>query len=84
MVEEMNIIAENYNALISIEEKVINLQKNISNIRTKSYMTQNFLEKCFKEIGEIIMSTEDVFSFSSETKKSRRVGLDMPSHPEKI
>ena len=84
MVEEMNIIAENYNALISIEEKVINLQKNISNIRTESYMTQNFLEKCFKEMGEIIVSIEDVFPFSSETKKSRRVGLDMPSHPGKI
>ena len=29
MAEGMNIIAENYNALISIEEKVINLQKDI-------------------------------------------------------
>ena len=57
----MNIIAENYNVLISIEEKVINLQKDIKNIRTKSYMDQNFLE----EMGEIIVRTEDVFSVSS-------------------
>ena len=32
MTEGMNIIVENYNALISIEEKVINLQKDINNI----------------------------------------------------
>ena len=57
MAEGMNIIVENYNALISIEEKVTNLQKNINNIRTKSYMTQNFLEKCFEEMGEIIVRT---------------------------
>ena len=57
----MNIIAENYSVLISIEEKVINLQKDIKNIRTKSYMDQNFLE----EMGEIIVRTEDVFSVSS-------------------
>ena len=46
MNEGMNIIVENYNALILIEEKVTNLQKDINNIRTKSYMTQNPLEKC--------------------------------------
>ena len=49
MVEEMNIIGENYNALILIQEKVINLQKDINNIRTKSYMSQNLLEKCFEK-----------------------------------
>ena len=38
MAEGMNIIAENYDALISIEEKVINLQKDINNIRANSYM----------------------------------------------
>ena len=40
-------IAEKYNDLLSIEEKVINLQKDINEIRTKSYMSQNLLEKCF-------------------------------------
>ena len=58
--QEMNIIAKNYNALISIEEKVINLQKDINNIRTKSYMSQNLLEKCFEKMGEIIVRLEDV------------------------
>ena len=57
MAERMNIIAKNYNALISIEEKVINLQKNINNIRTKSYMAQNLLKNCFEEMGEIIVRT---------------------------
>ena len=48
MAEEMNMISENYNALISIEEKVINLQKEINYIRSKSYISQNLLEKCFE------------------------------------
>ena len=43
MAKGMNIIVENYNALISIEEKVINLQKDINNIKSKSYMSQNLL-----------------------------------------
>ena len=64
MAEGMNIIAENYNALISIEEKVINLQKYINDIRTKSYMAQNLLEKCFEKMRKIIMRTEDVSSVS--------------------
>ena len=41
MDEGMNMISENYNALISIEEKVINLQKYINDIRSKSYISQN-------------------------------------------
>ena len=65
MAKGMKIIAENYNALISTEEKVINLQKYINDIRTKSYMPQNLLEKCFEEMGEIIMRTGDVSSVSS-------------------
>ena len=60
MAEGMNIIAENYNALISIEEKVINLQKDVNDIRSKSYMSQNLLEKCFERLGEMIVRTEDV------------------------
>ena len=65
MAEGMNIIAENYNSLTSIEEKVINLQKDINNIRSKSYMSQNLLEKCFERLGEMIMRSEDVPSVSS-------------------
>ena len=83
MVEGINIIEENYNTLISIEEKVINLHKDINNIRTKSYMSQNLLEKCFEKIGEIIVRTEDVSSISSETKNIKKVSLDMSSHPRK-
>ena len=80
MAKEMNIITENYNALISIEEKVINLQKDIDNIRTKSYTAQNLIEKCFEEIGEIMVRIEDVSSISYETKNIKKVGLDMSSH----
>ena len=79
MAEGINIIVENYNALLSIEEKVINLQKYIKDMRTKSYMAQNL----FEELREIIMRTEDVSLVSSETKNIKKVGLDMPSHPKK-
>ena len=72
------------NDLLSIEEKVINLQKDINEIRTKSYMSQNLLEKCFERMGEIIVRTEDVSSFSLETKNIRKIGLDMSSHLGKI
>ena len=50
MAEGMNIVLENYNALISMEEKVINLQKDINDIRSKSYISQNLLEKCFERL----------------------------------
>ena len=60
MAEGMNMILENYNALILIEEKVINLQKDINDIRSKSYISQNLLEKCFERLGEIIMRLDDV------------------------
>ena len=83
MAEGMNIISENYNDLISIEEKVINLQKDINNIKSKSYMSQNLLEKCFERLGEMIMRTDDVSSVSSETKNINKVGLDMLSHSGK-
>ena len=83
MVEGMNIIAKNYNALISIEEKVINLQKDINNIMSKSYMSHNLLEKCFERLGEMIVRSENVPSVSSETKNINKVDLDMPSHSGK-
>ena len=54
MAEGMNMISENYNDLISIEEKIINLQKDINDIRSKSYISQNILEKCFEGLGEIV------------------------------
>ena len=85
MAKGMNTIAENYNNLISIEEKVINLQKkNINNIRSKSYMSQNLLEKCFERLGEMIMRLEDVPSVFLETKNINKVGLDMLYHLGKI
>ena len=83
MAEGMNMISENYNDLISIEEKIINLQKDINDIRSKSYISQNILEKCFERLGEIIVRTDDVSSVSLETKNIKKVGLDMPSHSGK-
>ena len=82
MAEGMNMISENYNDLISIEEKVINLQKDINDIRSKSYIS-HILEKCFERLGEIIVRTDNVSSVSSETKNIKKVGLDMPSHSGK-
>ena len=83
MAEGMNVISKNYNDLISIEEKVINLQKDINDIRSKSYISQNLYEKCFERLGEMIMRTDDVPSVSSETKNINKVGLDIPSHSGK-
>ena len=83
MAEGMNMISENYNDLISIEEKIINLQKDINDIRSKSYISQNLLEKCFERLGEIIVRTDDVSSASSKTKNIKKVGLNMPSHSGK-
>ena len=83
MAKGMNMISENYNDLISIEEKIINLQKDINDIRSKSYISQNILEKYFERLGEIIVRTDDVSSASSETKNIKKVGLDMPSHSGK-
>ena len=79
----MNMISENYNDLISIEEKIINLKKDINDIRSKSYISQNLLEKCFEILGEMIMRIDDVSSASFETKNIKKVGLDMPSHSGK-
>ena len=83
MAEGMNMISENYNSLISVEEKVINLQKDINDIRSKSYISQNFLEKCFERLGEMIMRSDDVSSASSETKNINKVDLDMLPHSGK-
>ena len=83
MAKLMNMISENYNDLISIEEKIINLQKDINDIRSKSYSSQNILEKCFERLGEILVRTDDVSSASSETKNIKKVSLDMPSHSGK-
>ena len=76
-------ISENYNDLISIEEKIINLQKDINDIRSKSYISQNLLEKCFERLGEMIMRSDDVSSAYFETKNIKNVGLDMSSHSRK-
>ena len=49
MAEGMNMVSENYNAFISIEEKVINLHKDINDIRSKSYISQNSLKNVLKD-----------------------------------
>ena len=79
MAEGMNIIAENYNAIILIEEKIINLQKDINNIRSNSYMSQNIFER----LGEMIVRSKDESLVSSEAKNINKVGLDMSSHSRK-
>ena len=63
---------------------MINLQKDINNIISKSYISQNHLENCFEILGEMIMRTNDVSLVSSETKNINKVGLDMSSHSGKI
>ena len=51
----------------------MNLQKDINNIRSKSYMSQNLMEKCFEKLGEMIVRSQDVPSISSETKNINKV-----------
>ena len=80
MAEGMNMVLENYNAIISIGEKVIHLQKDINDVSSKSYVSQNLLKKCFEMLGEMITMTDDVSLVSSKTKNINKVGLDMPSH----
>ena len=75
----MNSLAENYNSLISIEERMINIQKDINDIRTRSYLTQNLFEK----LEFLITRIEDVSPISLKTKNIKKVGLDMLSHPGK-
>ena len=79
MAEGMNILAENYNSLMTIEEKMINLQKYINDTRTKYYMTQNLSERSFEDLENLIMRTEDVSSVSPKTKNILKVDLDMSS-----
>ena len=62
---------------------MINLQKDANNIRSKSYISQNLIEKCFEILEEMIMRTDDVSLVSSETKNINKVGLDMSSHSGK-
>ena len=50
MAKGMNMVSKNYDVLISIEEKVKNLQNDINDIRSKSYISQNLLEKCFERL----------------------------------
>ena len=79
MAEGMNILAENCNSLMTIEEKMINLQKYINDTRTKYYMTQNLSERSFEDSENLIMRTEDVSSVSPKTKNILKVDLDMSS-----
>ena len=68
---------------MTIEEKIINLQKDINDTRTKSYMAQNLLERSFEDLENLITRTEDVSSVSSETKNILKVDFDMSSPLEK-
>ena len=83
MAEGMNILAENYSSILLIEEKMINIQKVVNDVRARSYMSQNLFEKSFENLKNMIMRIEDASSVSSETKNITKVGLDMPSHSRK-
>ena len=80
MAEGMNILVENYNSIPMMDEKMINIQKVINDVRLRSYMAQNIFERSFEIFESMIMRTEDASSVSSETKNILKVALDMPSH----
>ena len=80
MAEGMNILAKNYNSILTIEEKIKNIQKDINNVRSISYMAQNLFKRSFEIFENIIMRTEDASSISSEAKNILNVSLDMSSH----
>ena len=80
MAEGMNILVENYNSILTIEEKMINIQKYINYVRTRSSMAQNIFERSFEKFENIIMRTKDASSVSLETKNVLKVVLDMSSH----
>ena len=48
MTECMNILAENYNSILAIEEKMINIKNDINDVRMRSYMAQNLFEISFE------------------------------------
>ena len=58
----MNSLAENYNSLLSIEERMINIQKDINDIRTRSYIAQNIFERSFEELEFLIMGKKNILS----------------------
>ena len=62
---------------------MINIQKDVNDVRARSYMAQNIFERSFKNLENIIMRIEDASSVSVETKNITKVGLDMLSHPRK-
>ena len=65
MAECMNILAENYNSVLTIEENMINIKNDINDVRTRSYMAQNLFERSFEIFESMIMRTEDTSSVSS-------------------
>ena len=65
MVEGMNILAKIYSSIQTIEEKMINIQKDVNDVRARSYMAQNHFERSFENLENIIMRIEDVSSVSS-------------------
>ena len=80
MAEGMNILIENYNSILTIEEKMINIQNDINDVRTRSHMAQNLFGRSFENFENIIMRTEDASLVSLETKNILKVVLDMSYH----
>ena len=80
MAEGMSILAENYNSIMTIEEKMINIQKDINDVRTRSYMAKNLFKRSLQIFESMIMRIEDASSVSLETKNILKVALDMSSH----
>ena len=49
MAECMNILVENYNSILTIKEKMIDIQKDINDVRTRPYMAKNLFERSFEK-----------------------------------
>ena len=80
MAEGMSILAENYNSIMTIEEKMINIKKDINDVRTRSYMAKNLFKRSLQIFESMIMRIEDASSVSLDTKNILKVALDMSSH----
>ena len=83
MAKGMNILGENYSSILTIEEKMINIQIDVNDVRERSYMAQNLFERSFDNLGNIIMRIEAASSVSSNTENITKVGLDMSSYQGK-
>ena len=48
MYEHLGRKLQNYNSILAIEEKMINIKNDINDVRMRSYMAQNLFERSFE------------------------------------